>query len=69
MQNLIGSGYFRLQHITELNMSTNALEHIYELVDLKSLKKLNLANNQIVALCSTDFGTSPDMEVLPVGGC
>lgn len=50
-------------------MSTNALEHIYELVDLKSLKKLNLANNQIVALCSTDFGTSPDMEVLPVGGC
>ncbi|KAI6190143.1 hypothetical protein M3Y97_00084900 [Aphelenchoides bicaudatus] len=54
----------KLQHITELNMSNNALEHIYELVDLKTLKKLNLSNNQIVALCSTDFGTNPDVEIL-----
>jgi Leucine-rich repeat (LRR) protein len=47
-------------------MSHNSLEHIYELVDLKALKKLNLAHNQIVELCSSDLSTNQDIEILPV---
>lgn len=47
-------------------MANNSLEHVYELVDLKYLKKLNLAHNQIVSLCNTDFVASPDTEILPV---
>lgn len=47
-------------------MANNNLEHIYELVDLKSLKKLNLAHNQIIELCSSDFGGQDNVEILPV---
>jgi hypothetical protein len=36
----------------------------YEIVELRSLKKLNLSNNGIVALCSMDFGANVSGEML-----
>ncbi|KAI6223667.1 Leucine-rich repeat-containing protein 9 [Aphelenchoides fujianensis] len=57
----------KLQHITEVDLSNNELEFCYEIVELHSLKRLNLARNQLVALCSSDFGGggSAEAEILP----
>ncbi|KAI6237281.1 Leucine-rich repeat-containing protein [Aphelenchoides besseyi] len=55
----------KLQHITEVDISNNELEFVYEIVELHSLKRLNLSHNQIVALSSSDFGGNPDAEILP----
>ncbi|KAI6186361.1 Leucine-rich repeat-containing protein [Aphelenchoides besseyi] len=55
----------KLQHITDVDISHNELEFVYEIVELHSLKRLNLSHNQIVALSSSDFGVNPDAEILP----
>ncbi|KAI6223088.1 hypothetical protein M3Y99_01465900 [Aphelenchoides fujianensis] len=57
----------KLQHITEVDLSNNELEFCYEIVELHALKRLNLARNQLVALCSSDFGGggSAEAEILP----
>uniref|UniRef100_A0A915DJ54 Uncharacterized protein n=1 Tax=Ditylenchus dipsaci TaxID=166011 RepID=A0A915DJ54_9BILA len=60
-----------LSHITLVDLSRNALEHVYELVDLPNLLILNLSHNCIVSLASTPLiaGTNAQTQILPKLEC
>ena len=43
----------KLQQLTEIDLSENLLENLYELIDLQNLEILNLSKNSIVTLTGT----------------
>uniref|UniRef100_A0A914Y7V9 Uncharacterized protein n=1 Tax=Panagrolaimus superbus TaxID=310955 RepID=A0A914Y7V9_9BILA len=47
------SAVSKLQQLTEIDLSENLLENLYELIDLQNLEILNLSKNSIITLTGT----------------